>query len=57
MPEQIVEMLEDPEIRYSIVPNRVMVVADFMTKVGAVKRKITSWKDFYFPELHSLPGS
>lgn len=55
--EQIVEMLQDPEIRYSVVPNRVMVVADFMTKVGAVKKKITSWKDFYFPELHSLPGS
>jgi len=54
---EILELLQDPEIQYSIVPNRVLVVAEFMGKVGLLKRKASGWRDFYFEEQHRLPGS
>jgi len=54
---EIQEILEDPEVRYGTTPERVMPVADFMSKVGAIKRKAGDWKELYYPELHSLPGN
>lgn len=54
---EILQLLQDPEIQYSVVPNRVMVVAEFLMKVGAIKRKVSSWRDLYFQEVHNLPGS
>ncbi|MCC7414252.1 MAG: ABC transporter substrate-binding protein [Gammaproteobacteria bacterium] len=54
---EILQLLQDPEIQYSVVPNRVMVVAEFLTRVGSLKRKASSWRDFYFEEVQALPGS
>ncbi len=55
--EEIQEMLDDPDTQFSIVPNRIMVVADFMRKTGVIKKQFNSWRDFYFEDLHKLPGS
>jgi NitT/TauT family transport system substrate-binding protein len=38
-------------------PENTLNVADFMQKVGTIKVKAGSWKDLFFPEVHSLPGS
>lgn len=54
---EILQILEDPETQFSVVPKRVMAVSNFLNKVGAAKRKANNWKDFYFEELHTLPGS
>jgi NitT/TauT family transport system substrate-binding protein len=55
--EAIEKMLNDPEIRITMTPEQTLPIADFMSKTGTLKGKAGSWKDLYFPELHSLPGS
>jgi NitT/TauT family transport system substrate-binding protein len=53
----IVKMLYDPEIRITMTPEKTVPIAEFMYRTGTLKGKPASWKDMYFPELHSLPGS
>ena len=55
--DAIEKMLNDPEIRITMTPERTLPIADFMSKTGTLKGKASSWKDLYFPELHNLPGS
>jgi NitT/TauT family transport system substrate-binding protein len=50
-------ILADPEIRFTIVPQNTMKYAEFMSKVGAIKSKPASWKDYLFEDLHAEPGS
>jgi NitT/TauT family transport system substrate-binding protein len=52
----ILKLLNDPEIRITMTPENTMKFYDFMHKVGTVKPKVGSWRDFYFPEVHNLPG-
>jgi NitT/TauT family transport system substrate-binding protein len=53
----IERMLNDPTIIYTMTPQNIVKFADFMVKSGAVKVKAESWKDFFFPDVHHLPGS
>ena len=53
----IEKMLNDPEIKITMVPENTLAVAEFMNKVGTIKPKASSWKDLFFPEVHNLPGS
>lgn len=55
--EAILKLLNDPEIRITMTPENTMKIYEFMHKVGTVKPKAASWKDFFFPEVHNLPGS
>lgn len=51
-------MLHDPDITFDIAPRNVMKYADFMHKVGTLKTRPASWKDFFFPgEVQDLSGS
>jgi len=55
--EGILKQLNDPELKFSAVPEQTMKFASFMHRVGRLKLKAESWKDYFFPEAHSLPGS
>ena len=55
--EDIQAMLNDPEIVYTTTPQNVMKYVDFMFKSGAIKVKPDAWKDLFFPDAHTLPGS
>jgi NitT/TauT family transport system substrate-binding protein len=55
--QEIVAMLEDPQIVYTTTPQNIMKYVDFMYKIGAVKVKPDSWKDMFFPNAQTLPGS
>lgn len=55
--ENILEMLNDPDIVYTTTPNNVMKYVDFMHKVGSIKVKPESWKEMFFPNAHNLQGS
>jgi NitT/TauT family transport system substrate-binding protein len=55
--ENIENMLNDPEIVYTTTPQNVMKYADFMFRSGAIKVKPETWKDLFFPNAQSLPGS
>ncbi|MEP6703116.1 MAG: ABC transporter substrate-binding protein, partial [Betaproteobacteria bacterium] len=53
----ILAMLNDPKIVYTMTPQNMMKYVDFMAKVGTIKVKPDSWKDMFFPNAQSLPGS
>ena len=55
--DDILKIINDPQIEYSLLPKNVMKMVDFMYKSGAVKVKPASWKDLFFPNMHSLAGS
>ena len=55
--DNILRMLNDPTIIYTTTPQNMMKFAEFMQKTGAIKVKPESWRDFFFPNVHALPGS
>jgi len=54
---KIAKMINDPEIHYTLAPERVLPYAQFMHKIGTLKHNPASWKDLFFPEIHDLAGS
>jgi NitT/TauT family transport system substrate-binding protein len=54
---ELVQMLAPPAIVYSTTPMQTMKIADFMARSGYVKPRPNDWKDFFFSELHRLPGT
>jgi sulfonate transport system substrate-binding protein len=55
--DELMRMLTDPDTRYAVAPDGVMKYAEFMHRVGTLKAKPASWKDFFFAALHDRPGS
>jgi len=55
--EELLKMMEDPLVEYTLTPKSIMKTAEFMAKVGTIKEKPSSWKDLFFPNVHGLPGS
>ncbi len=55
--DEVVAVLEDPDIKFTLTPQNVKTYADFMTDVGSLKNRLTSWKDMFFEHVHALPGS
>ena len=53
----ILAMLNDPQIVYTMTPQNIMSYANFMTKIGIIKVKPDSWKDLFFPNIHGAAGS
>ena len=53
----ILAMMQDPEVSYTLAPQRVLPFARFMYQVGTLKNNPASWQDLFFPEIHALPGS
>lgn len=55
--ENILKMLNDPNIIYTTTPQNVMKYVNFMHKINSIKIKPDSWKDMFFPSAQDLPGS
>lgn len=55
--EELVEVLNDPHVKFTTTPENVMKYAEFMYGAGSIKNRPGSWKDLFFPEIHGLPGS
>ncbi|RLJ38393.1 ABC transporter substrate-binding protein [Acidovorax sp. 106] len=56
-PELVRRIVEDPENDFTVTPQRTFVYADELQKLGVIKNRATSWKDYFFEEAHALPGS
>jgi len=54
---KIYKMVSDPQIHYTLSPERTLPYAQFMHRIGTLKHNPQSWKDLFFPEIHALPGS
>jgi NitT/TauT family transport system substrate-binding protein len=55
--DEILAVLNDPDVRFTTTPQNVMKYAEFMNSVGSIERLPASWKGLFFPENHSSPGS
>jgi len=55
--DEIVKILDDPNSKFSTMPDGTMKYADFMFRVGTIKAKPASWKDLFFPPIHGSAGS
>lgn len=56
-PGEIVEIIKNPDFIFTLAPQNIMQTALFMHKAGSIKVKASSWKDLFFPEVHTLNGS
>jgi NitT/TauT family transport system substrate-binding protein len=55
--DEIVAVLEDPDIEFTTTPANVMKYAAFMHAVGSIANLPQSWRDLFFAEIHVAPGS
>lgn len=55
--EGIEKLLNDPSVKLSWAPLNTQKIADFLYRTGQIKNKPTSWKDYFFPEIHPQTGS
>ena len=55
--DEILAMLNDPEIEFTMTPKATMIYANFMHKTGTIKVKPDSWKDLCFDNVHGTNGS
>ncbi len=56
-PELVLEIINDPENNFTIVPQNTFVYAKELYKLGVLKTEAGSWKDYFFPEAHDANGS
>jgi NitT/TauT family transport system substrate-binding protein len=58
LPLPLVEkIVSDPEIDFTVVPQRTYIYAEKLHEIGVLKNKADSWKDFFFEEAHGGAGS
>jgi NitT/TauT family transport system substrate-binding protein len=50
-------IVEDPENDFTVSPFRTFVYADELQKLGVLKNRAGSWKDYFFEEAYAQPGS
>jgi NitT/TauT family transport system substrate-binding protein len=55
--DETVAMLRDPAVKFTTTPENVGKYADFMHQIGSIRERPAAWKDVFFPEIHSAPGS
>lgn len=55
--EDLSDMIGDPDLAYSTTPAGIMRLAEFMQRIGRLKRALASWKDVFLPEAHELAGN
>jgi NitT/TauT family transport system substrate-binding protein len=56
-PELVRRIVEDPENDFTVSPHRTFVYAEELHKLGVIKNKAASWKDYFFEEAYAQPGS
>lgn len=55
--EFVRSVAEAPGTNWTMVPQNTIKAAQFMHQVGSIKVMPASWKDYFFPEAHGMPGS
>jgi len=51
------KIVQDPEIDFTVVPQRTFIYAEKLQELGVLKNKADSWKDYFFQEAHGDAGS
>jgi len=55
--EDLMRMLNNPDYRFTVVPEGVMKYAAHMASSGVIKKQPGSWKELFFSNVHDQPGS
>lgn len=55
--QELIAVLEDPDISFSSKPENTMRYARFMYEVGTLNNLPSSWTDLFFSEIHHLDGN
>jgi len=55
--DELVATIKQPGAIFSTVPQRSMLWAEYMHRIGLIKQKPASWKDYSFPNIHDRNGS
>ncbi|TPQ49082.1 ABC transporter substrate-binding protein [Prosthecomicrobium hirschii] len=54
----LLDVLKEPGMmEWNIYPQGTMKFATHLAKIGAIKNQPASWKDYYLPVAHDLPGN
>jgi NitT/TauT family transport system substrate-binding protein len=56
-PEEILAIINQDGIKYTMTPAGLVKFATFMQKIGMIKTVPGSWRDYAFEHLHGLPGN
>jgi len=54
--DDIHAMISARDYAFTLQPQKVYKTAEFMHKIGTVKRNPGSWRELFFPEVHGLQG-
>ena len=55
--DEVMEVLDDKDVRFTTSPEAMMKYAEFMHGVGTLKVKPADWKELFFPEIHGAGGN
>jgi NitT/TauT family transport system substrate-binding protein len=55
--DALAALIARPGMVFSAAPQNLLPAAQFFSRAGYIKQKPTSWKEFFFDEVHDLPGS
>ena len=51
------ELLASPTVRFSLAPRNTHQLAEYMHRVGRLRNRPESWRDYFFPEAYGETGS
>jgi NitT/TauT family transport system substrate-binding protein len=53
----LLKIIKNPEVQFKITPQNTLKLGEFMHRVGAIKNKPESVKDYFFDDAHTRSGS
>ena len=55
--ELLLKIIRSPEVQFKTAPQNTFALAEFMHRVGAIKNKPASVKDYFFDDAHNAGGN
>jgi NitT/TauT family transport system substrate-binding protein len=53
----LIRIIRNPEVQFKIAPENTFALASFLHRVGVIRNKPASAKDYFFPDAHVASGS
>ena len=53
----LLSIIKNPEVEYKLAPQNTFALAEFMHRVGAIKNKPASAKDYFFDDAHNAAAN
>lgn len=53
----LLKIIKNPEVQFKITPQNTYTLAEFMHRIGAIKNKPASVKDYFFDDTHNVAGN